>query len=351
MSLLSGILSPITNTIPGLSGLASTPTASAAQAAGANPYVLSAPGIPGATPLTALSGGLGNMDPTSAMAMDPTGAISGAPNSIAPINLGGTKAVKAALKELGFFRGAVNSKKSKSYRRSILAFQKKNGLRRTGKMNAETRQAIRTHLEKRQSAMVGGTIDGMIPGVTGSPYDRLMTGAPASGAALLGATPQVLNQPGSMGMPGMSLNPGIQSLQGLQGLQGLQALPGMNGAQTLPFTNPGVVGPSIMPQGSFSTGSPFTGGDPQMNATNQQGIGSSANGATQNVTNRNQFDSGQQGFTSQPFYGGYPSVGWGGFAAPYATPWAAPGASMTGQYYLQPQQSSGGFLSSLLNSL
>lgn len=115
-------------------------------------------------------------------------------------------------------------------------------------------------------------------------------------------------------------------------------LPGMGFGQGIPYTVPQV---------------------PQINASNQRGITNSPDGATQNVTNRNAFDSGYDGRVSglaaYPYAGGFQP--WQGSMVGYnSTPWlfpqmpsalGAPGASMMGAGYLS-NAGQPGFFSSLL---
>ena len=228
-----------------------------------------------------------------------------------------TEAVKAALRELGLFRGAVTSNYGTGVRSSVLAFQKKSGLKATGKPNAKTRKALKAALLKKQAAAAAKQPT-FVPTPTLQP--DLRVGTPA------GVNPYAGQVPGAV--------------TGYPTTAGAAMLP-MLGAAGAPLEMTGAGTPS----------------GPQVNATNQSGLAAGAHGATQNVTNRNAFASDAQSNIQQPYGYGNGAIGWnsGMMGSPYGSyspysAYSAPGASMVGANYLNNDGGGiGGFFSKLFS--
>lgn len=256
------------------------------------------------------------------------------------------RAVKAALTELGLYHGAVDDKLDAATRRSVLAFQKRNRLKATGKPDVQTRKAL-----QRQVAARSATARAKSPGAQA-------TTAPATPGAVL--APAVVPGAPTAGFAptGLAQQPRLAPL----------TTTGLPGSATAPMH------PGALPFGPDVTGAqPEQPTGPQLNATNQQGLTNAAQGATQAVTNNNTTET--LGFSNSPYGYGYgDGVGMGhpgAYGAPYsggligwnttpgglpmqpnANPYAAPGASMTGAWYLDdnPATQGGikGFFSRLL---
>lgn len=248
------------------------------------------------------------------------------------------RAVKLALRELGLYHGKVTSAYDTQTRRGVAAFQRRSGLRATGQANVGTRRALRRAVLNQatgQRALVGIAPDG-------SRITHVARGTRRSGAPVAA---------GTLGMAGAG---GLISPYGAQ-MPGAGAPASPFAMGTLPFHGPGMTLPP--------TGLPQAPDGPQVNASNQQGIANGTTGATQNVTNRNVFDSGLDsryrgpsgyGFgygMGMPFTGA--TMGWNstpGVLPPMPSPYGAPGASMLGAGYLG-YPGDGGGISGFFRSL
>lgn len=230
-----------------------------------------------------------------------------------PIRLRVTSAVKAALRELGLHKGAVNGTADGELRQSILAFQAKNGLAKTGKLNAATKRALGEQVRDSQDA-------------------KRSTQGPASPVRVAGsAQVRPATVPGAIPMQPSGVMP--------VGHHG--AVP-VSPAATLPF---GMAASGFDPLTGFAgTGMlPTASAGPQVNATNQGGLGTGSAGGTQTVTNRNVFDS--DAMSRQPALSPWGAVGGMGSTHPYVG-W---GSSMTGASWVQPHGGGiGGFFRRLL---
>jgi hypothetical protein len=211
------------------------------------------------------------------------------------------KAVLTGLQSLGLYKGSMAKPKDAEVRNSILAFQRANNIPQSGVMDTATVSAVQTAQKKQAAAAGAGSAASNKPKkrLTAKQKKRLAAkraaakkaaaaksaaaAAGATQATTLGATQAVGNPATStLGMPG---SPTTATL-GMPGASNL-GMPGLgNGLSGMGFPSP--------------TGATTS---PQMNATNQQGLANGPEGATQNVTNRNVYDSSARTGINSGIYG------------------------------------------------
>lgn len=244
------------------------------------------------------------------------------------------RAVKAALRELGLYDGPINGTYDARVRQSVLAFQKQEGIARTGKPNARTRKALKNAVTEKAAAAAPARPQ-HVPAAGAAPGSAVVSGAaPLTGAAAGFAAGAPMGTaalaPGSLGaVPFPAQQYGPPPLAA--GTLGMGIDPSLG----------------LLPRPAAPTG-------PQMNATNQQGLTNNPAGADQSVTNRNHVVGDER--NRMPFgpYGPYGAaygapglIGWNSGMGtlpmyPGANPHTAPGASMVGAHYLQNRNEGGG---------
>lgn len=277
-------------------------------------------------------------------------------------------AFKAAMRELGVYKGPVNGVADQQLQSAVLALQARDASARAkvakpaagsgsgtaGKPVAHTWKHAKPAPKPRPQTKPAFNKPAPITGNSIVSGQQVQT---PSGIQLpAGFTPVGTMPQGTMVTPGGIVIPATTAAAGTNAqasLQGLQGLPPQIQAQL------GLVPQGLVPFGTPTTmyganGQPLTGPGadvPQANATNQQGIGAGAAGANQAVTNRNAVDVSSRNLGQDPYGFGYGAgfgAGYGVGALPYGMS-TGYGASMNGSLELPQQGGIRGFFRRLLD--
>lgn len=228
------------------------------------------------------------------------GAVGAAAGATAVSGNRFVRAVKAALHELGLYKGEVNDVFDKQAKASVLAFQKKAGIKPTGKPTAKTRKALQKAILKKAAKKKAAAKKVSVAKVATVGVSPALAANPAIAGAVQGQGMIPGQQPTST-LPFAADPFGMGSQQGLPQVNRTNQSSITNGAGTgfpgMPFAGL----PGMVPAGFVGTATPVTAAAGTATAVNP------ATPQNQHVENSNtgdqQIPSWQSPYGYQSMYG------------------------------------------------